>query len=995
MNGSPLEGILSHSPITEWFEPERGTIIQDFAAVQRAFKHEHAVELDGGHGVVGAIKVDPASMAMYEKDDLLLPINAFAGVLSTLPPHQRGMMVDIPRSVDYTDHQQSAKGHERRLRATIRSGTVDQPPTREIDPSVDKTEREAIQAVLEMEAGDEPDTWPLEVQADIAKERATIESFYENTTAKREHYIVLEANELDAARTLSGINGGLADLDFIGKPVKERRVRRLRENSDLTGIMVRELNRRLKSLQNGLEKLQGISARRLTSAEFTEVIADAYRPDDVTQIKHFTDMVRQSPVPGSEDAGDPNHNVSHPGNDVDFCEGISDVTDEDDLMHQYRTLVMPETFDPETDGSITLDGDTLSATLQVTGWPDVPPTAFLEPLYQYHRPGVDVKIATHFERQANPKRTAKNQEHSMEDRLEGQFGTFFEDYVQRKYDEASSFAESIDDTNFAVFSASLSVTIEASTRHWDEQTGEVNHSDHRLTDAIEDIEMILKRECGLDTARMDDRHDEGWQSSIPVCNNELGENVTLRADALARQWAYQYKNREDADGTMIGLHDYLREPTRVDVGDLENGHSMGIYGTIGSGKTTSLQHLVNSFKQHHDERDIPFKMILSTPLQDLKSLCDIYGGEWIRVGKDAAVNPLNVPYVPPEKYRNIKKGSPWHGFLNRFDTFLYAYYDMMDLANIGEKRDTWTLAAKEAQRRQGIERGDPESYRNPSATIPDVIEVLEDIVLDPDEFVRERLANEEGTLEKRQGVARDIITHDIEAFEPDGRFSHFCERSDLDLMDHDVIYLDHQDQEQDQRAGGLEMMMRLSDLHEQQKAFEGHTAMCVDEFHYMLSNPRSAGFFKRLHRHARHWGEWIMLATQEIGDLFETSTKDDGSTEVSLSESAEVIYNNQAMQLYHHTKEMNPTWADILDLTPRSQQYIRNADMGKKSDGYSQALFVVDEDQYPLRIEMSDDINPRQFAVYQHDPTDHPDTRMYLANYTDDQGRDPCNWGWT
>ena len=216
-------------------------------------------------------------------------------------------------------------------------------------------------------------------------------------------------------------------------------------------------------------------------------------------------------------------------------------------------------------------------------------------------------------------------------------------------------------------------------------------------------------------------------------------------------------------------------------------------------------------------------------------------------------------------------------------------------------------------------------------------------------------------------------------------------------MEHDVIYLDHQDQEQDQRAGGLEMMMRLGDLHEQQKKFDGFTAMGVDEFHYMLSNPRSASFFKRLHRHARHWGEWIMLATQEIGDLFETSTKEDGSTEVSLSESAEVIYNNQAMQLYHHTKEMNPTWAEILDLTPRSQQYIRKADMGKKSDGYSQGLFVVDEDQYPLRIEMSDDINPRQFAVYEHDPAepDHPpDARTYLANYTNDDGRDPCNWGW-
>ena len=177
VNDSPLEDLLGRPPITEWFEPERDTVIQDFAAVQRAFKHEYAVELDSGSGVVGAIKVRPASMAMYEKDDLLPHIHAFAGVLSTLPDHQRGMLADIPRSVDYTDHHQSAKDHEQRLRATIRSGEIEQA---------------AAQRVLEMEADDDEDVdadpWPLEVQADIAKERATIESFYENTTAKVERF---------------------------------------------------------------------------------------------------------------------------------------------------------------------------------------------------------------------------------------------------------------------------------------------------------------------------------------------------------------------------------------------------------------------------------------------------------------------------------------------------------------------------------------------------------------------------------------------------------------------------------------------------------------------------------------------------------------------------------------------------------------------------------------------------------------------------------------
>lgn len=919
---------------------------------------------------------------MYDKDDLLPHITAFAAILSSLPDRQRGMLIDVPRSVDYTSRRNRAKRHQRDLEETA----------------------DDMLSSLALEGEDSPvdreELWRTQLQADIAKERAAVANFYQHTTSKREHYVVLKVSQLDAARAISGKDGGLADLDIIGRPVKERRVDKLRDQQDLTPLMVQTLTKRLEGLAKHLDKLHGISAKPISSLEYTEVIADSYRTDDVSQIQDFQTLVRRSPVPDRSGDVDFDHNmdpvreVDHHENNPEAPAGITDYASEDEVKQQYRTLVSPEEYWEETDGAVTIDWDHRSATIAITGWPEVPPLAFLEELYRYSHPGVNVTIATHFYKKpmGKAKRDAKKQENSIADKLEGTVGDIFEDYLKEKYQEAAGFARTIEGSKYSVFDVGLFVEIEASNQFQDEQTGEFYESDERLETAIEDITLLLEEESGFDTQEMFDRHDEGWQTTKPIADNELGENVTLRADGLARQWAYQYRNREDPEGIKFGLHDYLRQPTAIDIYGLENGHNGGLYGTIGSGKTTSLQEIANALMMYHDAEDIPFKMILSTPLQDLASLCDTYGGKHIRVGSDSAVNPLAVHYVPPDKYRGVEGGSPWQGWITRFDAFLASYYEIMNLSDLGTKRDTWMIAAKEAQKRHGIYPNDPESFTNKSAVIPDVVEVLEDMVLDPSPFVRDRLEEDEATLTGRQKAARTILNHDVEAF--DGVYSHFCERSDLDLMDHDVIYLDFRDQESNERAGGLEMMMRLSDLHEQQKNFSGRTWMGIDEFHYMLTNPRSADFFKRLHRHSRHWTLAVWLATQEFGDLFEEVTDENGNTTISLSKSAKVIFNNQAMQIYHYTKEMNPTWAEKLGLSERSEQFISNADSGKKGNGYAQALLVVDEEQYPLRVEMSDEINPRQFAIYQHDPTDDPSLRAYLRDYADDRGRDVCNWRW-
>jgi len=157
----------------------------------------------------------------------------------------------------------------------------------------------------------------------------------------------------------------------------------------------------------------------------------------------------------------------------------------------------------------------------------------------------------------------------------------------------------------------------------------------------------------------------------------------------------------------------------------------------------------------------------------------------------------------------------------------------------------------------------------------------------------------------------------------------------------------------------------------------------------MLKNPKSEQFFAQTHRRSRHWDMCVCLATQEISDLFRRN--EDG--EIKKTDSAQVMFNNQAIQFYHYLKGMDDKWGQDLNLSMRSQDFSATATTGDAKKGYANALCVVDGEEYPLRIEMSNDLNPRSFSLYQHDPTDDPDLKEYLENYGDNE--QVCNWRWS
>ena len=926
--------------------------VTDLAPIQKAYRHSYAVERTDG-AVIGAIKVDPASMSMV--DDIRPHIEHFAGLLASSTV-AKGMLVDVPRSVDYSHRWKTYQEHKEQL--------------------------------------DEEDTWLAQLQADLAEEREKIANMYEQTTTQRDHYIIVEVDKHAAAQAMSSDAKGLGDIPILGEIITTGQAERRKDNNRLTSLMVEVLERRMDGLAKQLGRLDGISARCLPSTEYVQVIANHYRTDDVYRIKNFQALVRRSPI--TNGTGDPEYTISH----YEDIEGISSITtDEDELEHHLKTLVTPENFAPERKpirDKIVVDRTRESATISVTGWPEVPDLAFLEPVYQYTHPGVEMTIATHFEHKPHTeaKRDAKNQENSLEDKLDGKLGSVFEERLERELREAREFTEAIEWSDFGVFNAGLYITLTAPAQS-DTERDELGTSADTLTEAIEDVKLILNEECGFDSERITHKHEAGWQTTAPVANNELGTNVTVLGDGLARQFPYRYRNLSEPGGVKIGIHEYLKEPTVVNILDPQlrpNGQNGGLYGMTGSGKTTTVQEMTDGLKLMADANDEDLTIIMSTPLEDFKSICDAYDGEHIVVGgSETSINVLDIKYVPPETLDVIGDVTPWKDMLDRADRFFQAIYDIERLSNYGDKKAVWFTAIEFAFKQAEIDPDDPDTFKYDSPTLQDVFEILVDMVNDATPYTPEELQNDEKSVNDREETARKIVNNDLQHFK-NKKYNHFTRETSIDLDAHDVIYLDLQRYEGETESGGLMMEMLLSDLRDQAKLSDGKAFFAIDEFHYMLDNPNAAQFFKRLHRHSRHWNLGVWLATQEYEDLFETI---DGK--VGLTDTAKVIFSNQSMQLYHYSKGINnEQWGEKLNLSDRSRRFIADAARGEKNTDYAQAVLVVDGAEYPVRIEMADEQNPRHFALYKHDPRkDGQDLKRYLEQYRDADGNDPCNWRWT
>ena len=935
---------------------------QSEIGVSKAYRGEYAVQRNDG-ALLGAIRVTPAPMATKDEETWRKTVNNLAGILAAEVGYECQWFNPM-RSVDYEGRRQSYRDRAYELRQ---------------------------QANLHRRS-------EYHVLADICEERAETVGLLQETTLSREYYVIVEVKPEEAVVSIDD-DEGLASLPKIGEFVKQRRLAEQEGSGEHLRDLLSTLTGRMHDLAQSLRSLEAIKTHPISSSEFSQVLADYYRGEDVHSYADFTSLIREAPVPAVEEEGDDSeygvsydHLTTYDGQrgrsaaarpaadggatlpesvppELNGGAAANIALDDAEFEHHYRTRLAPDELDKRSRDELVIDRDWHSMTLCIRDWPDRPQLGMLEDVLNYDQPGVRVTVSTHINGLdiKNERRRLKSTTQSLKQKADSadESGSPLSERRRREYEAAQDVKEAIEDANAGLFATNTYIELRAPT------TELINEAARQIKSRLKELNASVKP--------MSYNHDTGYQTVAPTVEDKGYNPVKMLGGGLAALIPWTSHNLIEPGGVEIGTHADRCEPTIMDLMNRDTGYNVGIFGTIGSGKTTTLKELLMRLKLLNDD----FTLVMTDPLEEFAGMCEAFRGKRVIIGGDTTINPLHLEPTPEDKLSEVGSGTPFKDANRRFISFIETYYQLENL-DLGKKRGVWQIAGKQAYRNAGLTR-DPTTHGNESPTLADVIDVLFDIVNNPQEYVNAAIDQDEDAVSDLKDRAIAIVNSDIGPFDAGGVYHHLTGPTDIDISDSDVLYLDLQRYEGEQKTG-LMMQLLVSQVYEQAKVSPDPTIMAMDESHYMLKNSTDLAFLKQAIRHSRHHDLSLMFSTQTVGEFF--ADQEDGSTE--LTKDAKVIIDNMSVKIFHYLKEMNEEWAGEFGLSQNEMEYIQSADPGREAAGYAEALLNVDKKgSYPIKVEMANDLNPKEFALNQYDPSDHgSDMTAYLQERTG-------GWSWT
>jgi type IV secretory pathway VirB4 component len=257
---------------------------------------------------------------------------------------------------------------------------------------------------------------------------------------------------------------------------------------------------------------------------------------------------------------------------------------------------------------------------------------------------------------------------------------------------------------------------------------------------------------------------------------------------------------------------------------------------------------------------------------------------------------------------------------------------------LGERQQTLRRAIQGAYERQGI-TSDTDAHHNPSPTVSDVIDVLEQFKDRPREVEYATSGEQESVKSDAQSLLIDLRP----SFRPDGDLSNLAKPTEFDLTD-ETIYIDlHQEEGARGRTEtSLMMQVLFNAVYERAKQSDKRVVFAIDEAHYLMNDSTSLDFLETAVRHSRHYDISLQFITQTGGEF-------------TLTPEARTIANLCSMAAIHRVDEAAEQLADWFGLSDRQIEWVRSAKAGNEEDGYSEALLNVDEEGwFPIRIRASE-----------------------------------------
>lgn len=426
------------------------------------------------------------------------------------------------------------------------------------------------------------------------------------------------------------------------------------------------------------------------------------------------------------------------------------------------------------------------------------------------------------------------------------------------------------------------------------------------------------------------RQADSLVTGSPLAKDSLGQTTPMLGQAAGALFPFAARTVIEESGVLYGYHATTDAPVYLDRFARENGYNILVAGEIGSGKSYDTKRLL--LRRLAKDRETAVVMI--DPVGGFSSLATALDAEHYVIGGTQTVNPLEIRPTPEQL---LKEG------LNPFTERMSAVMDFFDSffgyvgAPLGDRRQVLERCVREAYATHGI-TADPTTHDQPSPVLGDVRDILGAVaeaptqVLDGDEYTA-------GELETWQGHAEDLRLN-LEPFTTDGQFAFLNGRTEVDLAESRVVYLDLQQfgGGSDEALAGLVMQPLYDAVYERLKATAGNTIIAIDEAHYLVESPGSVEWLKRTTRHSRHLNLSLHFVTQELADFYDT----DG---------AETFINQSSIKLLHRQGSLTESHADALGLTDAQAAYVRDAVVGKEGLGFSTALLDIDEEgTYPLRV---------------------------------------------
>jgi type IV secretory pathway VirB4 component len=339
--------------------------------------------------------------------------------------------------------------------------------------------------------------------------------------------------------------------------------------------------------------------------------------------------------------------------------------------------------------------------------------------------------------------------------------------------------------------------------------------------------------------------------------------------------------------------------------------------------------------------------------------------ERITVGGTLGLNPLEIRQTPEHVQRAMgEDASPFNEKLDDVMSFLTNFFALRGIS-LGDRRTTLELGLERAYARQGI-TDEIATHDNASPTIRDMLDVFEEMIESPEEFV----VRTDAEAEKIEEDATWLLDQ-LRLFEDGGRYANLGTESELDMRDEKVIYLDLAQQEgRVDSSTALTMQLLISLVYERAKATDKEVVFYIDEARYVMQDAASLDFLETVFRHHRHHDLSIRLITQTVDEFFEHAE-------------AEAILDQCAIKQFHRLDGMDEQWAEEFGLNYAQMSYVQDAVPGSEDAGFSEALVGVDGEWRGINVTAME----KEKQVIDFDPNHQQRSVLPVVNATEESAR--------